>query len=138
MYNKAILIGRLTADPEMRVTQSGVNVASCRIAVDRRYFDRDGERVTDFLNIVCWRNSAEFVCRYFSKGQKIGVEGEIQTRSYTDKDGIKRFAVDIAASRLFFVESKGETGNASAYREEKTVDQSEDYTVSDDDGDLPF
>lgn len=105
MYNKAILIGRLTADPEMRTTQNGTNVASFRIAVDRSYGGED--RKTDFFNIVCWRKSAEFVCRYFSKGQKLGVEGEIQTRDYTDKDGIKRYAFEIVASRLFFVESKG-------------------------------
>ena len=104
MYNRAILIGRLTADPEMRTTPNGINVASFRIAVDRP-FSKGAERKADFITITCWRQQAEFVCRYFSKGRAIGVEGSIQTRDYTDRDGNKRNTFEIVADRVFFVES---------------------------------
>ena len=92
MFNKAILIGRLTADPELKQTQSGISVCSFSIAVDRRFSGRDSERKTDFINITSWRQQAEFVCRYFHKGDVIGVEGSIQTRNYEDKNGNKRTA----------------------------------------------
>lgn len=108
MFNKAILIGRLTADPELRQTTSGNSVASFRIAVDRRFTSQDGERQTDFLSIVAWRRNAEFVQRFFHKGDLIGVEGSIQSRSYEDKQGNKRTAVEIVADNLFFVNSKSE------------------------------
>jgi len=148
MYNKAILIGRLTADPEMRTTPNGVNVASFRIAVDRP-FSRGGERKTDFLNVTCWRQQAEFVCRYFSKGKAIGVDGSIQTRDYTDKDGNKRYAFEIVADRVFFVESKSasassgegysapENGNANAGVSYASAPAG-DFTITSDDDDLPF
>ena len=87
MFNRAILIGRLTADPELKQTQNGISVCSFSIAVDRRYSGRDSERKTDFINITSWRQQAEFVCRYFHKGDVIGVEGSIQTRNYEDKNG---------------------------------------------------
>ena len=90
MYNRAILIGRLVADPEMRTTPNGVNVATFRIAVDRPY-SKNAEKKADFITIVAWRQQAEFVCRYFSKGKAIGVEGSIQTRDYTAQDGSKRY-----------------------------------------------
>jgi len=114
MYNKAILIGRLVADPEMRTTPNGINVASFRIAVDRPY-SRGAEKKADFLNITCWRQQAEFVCRYFSKGKAIGVEGSIQTREYNDKDGNRRYAFEIVADRVFFVESKSASSSGDSY-----------------------
>ena len=107
MYNRAVLIGRLTADPELKTTQSGVSVCSFRIAVDRAY-KKDGERGADFITIVAWRQAADFICRYFAKGKPIGIEGSIQTREYTDKDGNKRNAFEVVADRVFFVESKGQ------------------------------
>ena len=105
MYNKSILIGRLVADPELKTTPNGVNVAAFRIAVDRPY-KQDGERKADFISIVAWRAAAEFVCNYFGKGRLIGIEGSIQTRDYTDKDGNKRYITEVVAERAFFVESK--------------------------------
>lgn len=107
MYNKAILIGRLVADPELRTTTQGTNVASFRIAVDRAY--SKGEKKADFINITAWQQRAEFVCKYFTKGKPIGVDGAIQTRDYTDKEGNKRTAFEVVAERVFFVESKGNT-----------------------------
>ena len=141
MYNKSILIGRLVADPELRTTPNGINVATFRIAVDR--FGK--EKKADFINIVCWRQQAEFVSRYFSKGKAIGVDGSIQTRDYTDKDGNKRYAVEVVADRLFFVGDKreGETGNQTSYQPNASpapnVAASDDFQVVDDDpSDLPF
>ena len=105
MYNKAILIGRLTANPEMKRTQSGTSVTSFTLAVDRRY-SSGGERKADFINCVAWRQAAEFVCKYFSKGDPMGLDGSIQTRSYEDKNGNKRTAVEVVAENVFFVGSK--------------------------------
>ena len=105
MLNVAILMGRLVADPELRQTPSGVSVCFFRIAVDRNYA-RDRERETDFIDIVAWRQTAEFVTRYFSKGKMIIVEGSIQTRNYEDKNGNKRTAVEVLANNVRFGESK--------------------------------
>ena len=111
MYNRAILIGRLVADPEMRTTPNGVNVASFRIAVDRP-FSKGAERKADFITVTCWRQQAEFVCRYFSKGRAIGVEGSIQTRDYTDRNNQQRRAYEVIADRLFFVEGRASANPA--------------------------
>jgi len=102
MYNKAILIGRLTADPELRTNPNGVNVTTFRIAVNRAH---DREKA-DFITVVAWRKQAEFVCTYFTKGAAIGIDGAIQSREYTDKNGAKRYTVEVVADRVFFVESK--------------------------------
>ncbi len=137
MLNLAVLIGRLVADPEMRTTPSGINVATFRIAVDRM----GKEKKADFINIVCWRQQAEFVSRYFSKGKAIGVEGSIQIRDYTDKEGNKRNAFEVVADRTFFVESKssGETGNrASPQSEAHYTANVGGFQVVDNDDDLPF
>ena len=104
MLNRAILMGRLGADPELRTTPSGISVTSFRIAVNRTY-DRE---ITDWIDIVAWRKTAEFVCKYFHKGDPIIVEGAIQTRSYEDKNGYKRTAVEVVASQLYFAGSKTE------------------------------
>lgn len=105
MFNLVVLTGRLTADPEVKTTRSGVSVVSFCIAVQRRY--KSGEEpITDFINIVAWRNTAEFVAKYFKKGNMIGIEGSIQTRKYTDKDGNNRVAFEVLASNVQFVESK--------------------------------
>lgn len=103
MYNKAILIGRMVADPELKTTPNGVSVTSFRIAVDRAFAK---ERTADFFSITCWRQQAEFVCKYFAKGKPIGIDGAIQNREYTDKDGNKRTATEIVADRVFFVGGK--------------------------------
>ena len=109
MLNRAILMGRLVADPELRQTPNGISVCSFTIAIDRNYA-KDRERQADFIDIVAWRQSAEFVSRYFAKGKMIIVEGSIQTRLYEDKNGNKRKAVEVVADNVQFGESK----NASA------------------------
>ena len=113
MFNKAILIGRLTADPELKQTTAGTYLVNFRIAVDRRFKSQDGERKADFITIVCWRQQAEFVAKYFHKGDPIGVEGSIQTRDYEDRQGNKRTAVEVVADNVFFVSSKSSSSGAA-------------------------
>ena len=110
MLNSVCLMGRLTADPELKSTQSGVSVCSFRIAVDRTYTPKGQEKQTDFINIVTWRSTAEFVSRYFRKGQLVAVQGSIQTGQYTDRDGNKRTTFDVVADNVFFAEKKAESG----------------------------
>ena len=110
MLNSVCLMGRLTADPELKSTQSGVSVCSFRIAVDRTYTPKGQEKQTDFINIVTWRSTAEFVSRYFRKGQLVAVQGSIQTSQYTDRDGNKRTTFDVVADNGFFAEKKAESG----------------------------
>ena len=126
MYNRAILIGRLVADPELKTTPNGVNVAAFRIAVDRPY-KQGNEHKADFISIVAWRSQAEFVCRYFGKGKLIGIEGAIQTRDYTDKDGNKRYITEVVAERAFFTESKKADGEPPS-----------GFETTEDNGDLPW
>ncbi len=104
--NIIALVGRLTADPELKHTQSGVAVSRFSIAVDRAYTKQGEEKQVDFINVVAWRNSAEFLCKYFSKGQRIGVQGSVRTGSYMDENGIKRYTFEVYADRLEFVERK--------------------------------
>ena len=110
MLNSVCLMGRLTADPELKSTQSGVSVCSFRIAVDRTYTPKGQEKQTDFINIVTWRSTAEFVSRYFRKCQLVAVQGSIQTSQYTDRDGNKRTTFDVVADNVFFAEKKAESG----------------------------
>ena len=113
MFNLVVLTGRLTADPELKTTSNGTSVVSFSIAVDRRY--RTGEeRQTDFINIIAWRSSAEFISKYFKKGSLIGIEGSIQTRKYTDKNGNNRTAFEVVANNVQFVESKRDGSSAPA------------------------
>lgn len=106
MLNTTILMGRLTADPELRHTPNNVAVTSFTLACDRSYVKAGAERQVDFIDIVAWRNTAEFVSRYFRKGQLVAVQGSIQTRTYTDKDGNKRKAFEIVADNVHFAEPK--------------------------------
>ena len=108
--NCAIIMGRLTADPELKTTNSGLSVTSFCVAVDRPYKKDGKEREADFINVVAWRQTAEFVTSYFSKGSRIAVQGSIQTRKYTDRNGNKRTAVEIVAETVSFCGSKAETG----------------------------
>lgn len=111
MLNKAILQGRLVADPELRHTQSGVAVASFRIACDRDFKSKDpNAQNADFINIVAWRQTAEFISRYFNKGSMILVDGRIQTRDYTDNNGQRRYVTEIVADNVHFAASKRESG----------------------------
>ena len=113
MLNKIFLQGRLVADPEMRHTQSGVAVTTFRIAVDRDFKDREtGEKKADFFSVVAFRQTAEFVSRFFTKGRLAVVEGKLQNREYTDRDGNRRFYTDVVADNIYFGDSKrdGEGG----------------------------
>ena len=107
--NKAILMGNMVADPELKQTPSGVAVCSFRIGVQRRFKDANGQYASDFINIVAWRQQAEFVSKYFRKGSSIVVVGSIQTRDYTDQQGNKRYAIEIVADEANFVDAKSES-----------------------------
>lgn len=109
--NRALLIGRLTAKPELRYTPSNLPYTRFSIAINRNYSNRDGQRETDFINIVAWRNQAENVCRYLDKGSLVAIEGRIQTGSYDDKDGNKRYSMDVVADNVQFLESKSARAN---------------------------
>ena len=108
MLNTAIIMGRLVADPELRRTDSDISVTSFTLAVDRSYAKSATDRQTDFIDIVAWRNTADFVCKYFRKGQLVAVQGSIQTRTYTDKEGHKRKDFKVVASNVHFAEPKRE------------------------------
>lgn len=106
MLNKIILVGRLTRDPELRKTGNGTAVTSFTLAVDRDYKPQDGERETDFIDVVAWRSTAEFVFKYFSKGRMAVVEGRLQIQDWTDKDGNKRRSYEVLAENIYFGDSK--------------------------------
>jgi len=134
--NKVILIGNLTADPEVKQTQSGLSVVSFTVAVNRRT-GKDAEQKTDFISIVAWRKTAEFVGQYFKKGKPILVCGSIQTRSYTDKSGSKRIAVEVLADEVGFVESKSAEAPSGTY-EPEAYGAPKMEEVNLDEEDLPF
>ena len=139
MLNHIIVMGRLTRDPELRRTGSGTAVASFTIAVDRDFSPKDGgERETDFIDCVAWRQTGEFVSRYFEKGQMIVVEGRLQIRSWTDKEGNKRRTAEVVADNVYFGDSKRDDsdsfGSYTAQPEAKTSG----FAEIEDDSDLPF
>ena len=164
MLNRIILMGRLTRDPELRRTQSGTAVASFTLAVDRDFKDKQsGEKTTDFIDIVAWRQTGEFVHRYFSKGRMAVVEGRLQMRDWTDKDGNKRRAAEVIADSVYFGDSKRDADadthtHTDAYSAQRQsygnsyaapaapaynaytapVGQDHFAELSDDDGELPF
>ena len=107
MLNKIILMGRLAADPELRQTTSGVSVVSFCLAVERNYQGADGQRQADFINCVAWRQTGEFISRYFSKGRMIAIEGSLQSRKYEDKAGAKRVAFEVVVDQAFFAGDRG-------------------------------
>lgn len=138
--NKAHLIGRLAAEPELKKTGSGITVTSFTIAVDRPY-SNSNDRVTDWIDIVAWRKTAEFICRYFTKGDPIIIEGSIQTRVWEDKNGQKRKSVEIVADNVEFVpKNKGQNAAKEDAEFEEAmpeVPKAEEFTVVDDE-DIPF
>ena len=142
MINKVVLIGRLTAQPELKKTANGVSICSFSIAVQRNYKSADGSYGTDFINVVTWRNTAEFVCKFFMNGQLIGIVGSLQSRNYEDKNGNKRTAIEVIADEAQFVESKRESANTAAEPQTFTAppvaggNEVEFEEVEDDD--LPF
>ena len=127
--NKVILLGRLTKDPETRYTQStNTQVTSFTLAVNRRFVKQGEERQADFINIVSWNKTAEFVSKYFSKGQQVGVIGRIQTRNYDDEQGIKHYITEVIAEEVYFAGEK---------KEKAQNDPTDDFEITNSD-DLPF
>ena len=133
MLNTVILMGRLTSDPELRHTPNNAAVTSFTLAVERSYVKSGTDHQVDFIDVVVWRQTAEFVCKYFHKGQLAAVQGSIQTRSYTDKDGNKRKAFEIVAESVHFAESKKDKSN-----EPVTAPKNDDFEEINSDDDLPF
>ena len=111
--NKVVLVGRLTKDVELRTTPQGVSVCSFTVAVNRRFKNANGEYDADFINCVAWRQTAEFLSRYFSKGRMVGISGSIQTRSW-EKDGERRYATEVLAEEAYFVDSKSSDSNSGS------------------------
>ena len=141
MLNHITIMGRLTRDPEMRTTQSGVAVASFTLAVDRDFGGRDGgEKQTDFIDCTAWRHTAEFVSKYFSKGRMAVVSGRLQIDNYTDNDGNKRRSAKVIADNIYFGDSKkdGATSGQSDEAASFTPAPSDFVPVNVDDGELPF
>ena len=146
MLNRIILMGRLTRDPELRHTQSGTAVASFSIAVERDFKDKQtGEKATDFIDIVAWRGTAEFVSRFFTKGSMAVVEGRLQMRDWTDKDGNKRRSSEVIADSVHFAGSRKDGGGApaqqyqgSGYAPQADTANAGYGDMPDEDGELPF
>lgn len=143
MLNRIILMGRLTRDPEKRHTQNGTAVASFALAVERDFKEQGSDkRPTDFVDIVAWRQMADFVCKYFSKGRMAVVEGRLQVRDWADKDGNKRRSAEVVADNIYFGDSKKDAGTSSGSNAPESSmpppsgPQFEEQT--DDDGELPF
>nr|DAF99663.1 MAG TPA: Single strand binding protein [Siphoviridae sp. ctu1o13]DAG05424.1 MAG TPA: Single strand binding protein [Siphoviridae sp. ct1da40] len=134
MLNRIIVMGRMTRDPELRRTNSGTAVASFTVAVDRDFKSQSGEKETDFIDVVVWRNTAEFVSKYFSRGRMAVVEGRLQLRDWTDKDGNKRRSAEIVADSVYFGDSKRDGGDNSGC----APAPSGGFNEIEDDGDLPF
>ena len=110
--NKAILVGRLTKDPELKTTGSGVSVCSFTLAINRRFKNAEGGYDADFINCVAWRQQAEFISKYFSKGRMVGISGSIQTRSYDREDGQRVYITEVVADEVSFVDSKSASDSA--------------------------
>lgn len=140
MLNRIVLMGRLTRDPELRRTQSGTAVVSFSVACDRDYAAQGAERETDFIDIVAWRGTAEFVEKYFGKGRMIVVGGRLQIRNWQDKDGNKRRNAGVIADNVYFGDSRSDNapGSYQAAKAPVNVDAEDFAEVEDDDSDLPF
>lgn len=137
MLNKIFIMGRITRDPELRHTQTGTGVASFTLAVDRDFKDKEtGEKKADFINVVAWRSTAEFVSRYFTKGRMAVVTGRLQVRDYTDRDGNKRTAAEVVADNVYFGDSKRDYDGGGYDAPQQPGDGFAE--LEDDDGDLPF
>lgn len=139
MLNVVALMGRLVADPQLRQTTRGKNVASFRVAVDRGRKDANGQNQADFFDIVAWDKSAEFICRYFQKGSMIAVEGRLQSRNYQDKSGNNRNAVEVVVNNVSFAGNKdAQSQNVANRAVSAPVAANNEYEPIEDDGDLPF
>lgn len=139
MLNHVALMGRLTADPEMGTTPNGTSRCSFKLAVDRNYVANGGERQTDFIYIVAWRNTAEFICKYFEKGQLVALEGSIQTRQYKDKQGNNRTAFEVIAQNVYFAESKKkENAEPKPSAQPFPIDENDFEEIETDEEGFPF
>lgn len=141
MLNHITIMGRLTRDPELRRTQSGVAVASFTLAVDRDFKSQSGEKETDFIDCVAWKTTAEFVSKYFAKGRMAVVEGRLQLRDWTDKDGGKRRSAEVVAGSVYFGDAKPEGGGEARRKPAgRPVDvyPGGDFAELEEDGELPF
>ncbi len=125
MLNKVILMGRMVSDPELKTTTSNLSVASFSVAVERNYVKQGFERETDFINVVAWRQTAEFVCKYFSKGQLIALDGTLQTRSYKDRDGNNRYITEVVTDNVYFT---GDRKNDNASQQTTTKNTKQNNT----------
>lgn len=139
MLNRIVLMGRLTSDPELRRTGSGTAVSSFSIAVDRDFKGQSGEKETDFIDIVAWRNTAEFVSKYFTKGRMAVVEGRLQIRDWKDKEGNNRRSAEVVADNVYFGDSKRDGDAAGgSYTAAQTAQSGGFNEIDEDDGELPF
>ena len=150
MLNRIIIMGRLTRDPELRSTPNGTSVASFTLAVDRDFKNKQtGEKETDFIDMIAWRSTAEFVARYFTKGRMAVVEGRLQIRPWTDRDGNKRTSAEVVAENVSFGDSKRDGGDSFApsaygapagggYRPAPVDAHSDFAEIGEEDGELPF
>lgn len=138
MINTVVIMGRMVRDPELRQLDNGTSVTSFSVAVDRNYVDKTtNERQADFLNVVAWRQTAEFVCKYFHQGDMIALEGSLQSRKYTDKDGNNRTAIEIVASNISFCGGKN-GGNANTATTNDAPATMVANAPSEDNDELPF
>lgn len=136
-FNKVILIGNMTADPELKQTASGISVCTFSLAINRR-FAKEGEQTCDFITTVAWRQQAEFVCKYFKKGMPILICGQLQTRSWTDNQGQKRYATEVVADEVFFVGNSSSNTEAKPYVPTAYTNNSQNFEEIPNDGSLPF
>ena len=141
MLNKVVIMGRFTKDPELRRTGSGTAVTSFSLACDRDFKSQSGDKETDFIEVVAWKNTAEFVSKYFSKGRMAVVEGRLQIRDWTDKDGGKRRSAEVVADNVYFADSKRSESNDNQKENFNALSGrvSDDFVpASEEDGELPF
>ena len=141
MLNRIMIMGRLTRDPELRHTQAGAAVASFTLAVDRDFKDKQsGEKATDFIDVVAWRQTGEFVSKYLTKGRMAVVEGRLQMRDWTDKEGNKRRSAEVIADNVYFGDAKKDDGGsyAGGYQTAEASAEPNFAELNDDDGNLPF
>ena len=141
MLNKVVIMGRFTKDPELRRTGSGTAVTSFSLACDRDFKSQSGEKETDFIEVVAWKNTAEFVSKYFSKGRMAVVEGRLQIRDWTDKSGNKRTTAEVVAENVYFADSKRSESNENQKENFNALSGrlSDDFVpISEEDGEIPF
>ena len=136
-FNKAILGGRLTGDPELKQTPNGIPVCSFSLAVNRK-FQKDEQQQTDFINCVAWRSTAEFIAKFFKKGSSLCIVGNIQTRSWTDNNGQKRYATEVIVDEAMFVDSKSDSGQAQPGGYIPDAYTAPNFENLNEDEDLPF